>query len=279
MRHELLRFLLDCRAEGKRVVGYGAPGKGNTLLNYCGIRTDLLEYTVDRNPYKHGRFTPGTRIPIHRSGAHRTRTGPTSCWYCPGTCEPRLTAQLAYVARVGRRSWSSRFRPCTWPIATRNRRDGDIDEGRAVLRRVRHADAQRRRRRHPQADADGRAAPADLARHALLRALRAQGVHPVPRLRRRPHQELLPELPRDDVERLRACATARSSCCSTRHQRLDDHLRRHRAGIADRRAAAPGAPAPRRRRVLPGQLRRRAHRRPAGRDDRRSSSAPVPPRR
>ena len=48
VRHELLRFLLDCRAEGKRVVGYGAPGKGNTLLNYCGIRSDLLEYTVDR---------------------------------------------------------------------------------------------------------------------------------------------------------------------------------------------------------------------------------------
>ena len=50
---------------GKQVVGYGAPGKGNTLLNYCGIRTDLLDYTVDRNPYKHGLFTPGTHIPIH----------------------------------------------------------------------------------------------------------------------------------------------------------------------------------------------------------------------
>ena len=71
VRHELLRFLLDRRAEGKRVVGYGAPGKGNTLLNYCGIRSDLLEYTVDRNPYKHGRFTPGTRIPDPRSGPDR----------------------------------------------------------------------------------------------------------------------------------------------------------------------------------------------------------------
>ena len=49
---------------GKKVVGYGAPGKGNTLLNYCGIRTDFIDYTVDRNPYKHGRFTPGTRIPV-----------------------------------------------------------------------------------------------------------------------------------------------------------------------------------------------------------------------
>ena len=47
------------------MAGYGAPGKGNTLLNYCGIRTDFLDYTVDRNPYKHGRFTPGTHIPIY----------------------------------------------------------------------------------------------------------------------------------------------------------------------------------------------------------------------
>lgn len=65
LRQELLTFLIDCRRRGKSVVGYGAPGKGNTLLNFCGIRTDLLRYTVDRNPYKHGRFTPGTRIPIH----------------------------------------------------------------------------------------------------------------------------------------------------------------------------------------------------------------------
>ena len=61
----LLEFLIGVRREGKRVAGYGAPGKGNTLLNYCGIRTDLLEYTVDRNPHKHGMYLPGTRIPIH----------------------------------------------------------------------------------------------------------------------------------------------------------------------------------------------------------------------
>jgi hypothetical protein len=64
-RQNLLRFLLQCRAEEKRVVGYAAPGMGNTLLNYCGIRSDLLEYIVDRDPYKHGYFTAGTRIPIH----------------------------------------------------------------------------------------------------------------------------------------------------------------------------------------------------------------------
>ena len=55
---------VEAAERGETVVGYGAPGKGNTLLNHCGIRPDLLAYTVDRNPYKHGRFTPGTRIPI-----------------------------------------------------------------------------------------------------------------------------------------------------------------------------------------------------------------------
>jgi hypothetical protein len=64
VRDELMAFLIDVRRAGKKVVGYGAPGKGNTLLNYCGIRPDLLAYTVDRNPYKHGRFTAGTRIPV-----------------------------------------------------------------------------------------------------------------------------------------------------------------------------------------------------------------------
>ncbi|WP_067824446.1 class I SAM-dependent methyltransferase [Nocardia inohanensis] len=100
VRQDLLRFLLDAKAAGKRVVGYGAPGKGNTLLNYCGIRTDLLEYTVDRNPYKHGRFTPGTRIPIHvpdRIDADK----PDVVVVLPWNLETEITAQLAPVLDRG----------------------------------------------------------------------------------------------------------------------------------------------------------------------------------
>ncbi|GAB4586795.1 methyltransferase domain-containing protein [Nocardia sp. IFM 10818] len=100
VRQDLLRFLLEAKASGKRVVGYGAPGKGNTLLNYCGIRTDLLEYTVDRNPYKHGRFTPGTRIPIHapeRIDADK----PDVVVVLPWNLETEITAQLAHVLDRG----------------------------------------------------------------------------------------------------------------------------------------------------------------------------------
>lgn len=100
IRHELLGFLLRCRAEGKRVVGYGAPGKGNTLLNYCGIRSDLLEYTVDRNPYKHGHFTPGTRIPIHDPELI-AKDRPDVVLVLPWNLETELTEQLSYIAEWG----------------------------------------------------------------------------------------------------------------------------------------------------------------------------------
>ncbi|MBS9533500.1 class I SAM-dependent methyltransferase [Mycobacterium sp. M1] len=100
VRQELLRFLLQCRDADKRVVGYGAPGKGNTLLNYCGIRTDLMEYTVDRNPYKHGRFTPGTRVPIH-DPARLAADRPDVVLVLPWNLEAELTGQLSYVAEWG----------------------------------------------------------------------------------------------------------------------------------------------------------------------------------
>ncbi|MBJ8340460.1 class I SAM-dependent methyltransferase [Antrihabitans sp. YC3-6] len=102
VRQDLLRYLLDRRAEGKRVVGYGAPGKGNTLLNYCGIRTDLLEYTVDRNPYKHGRFTPGTRIPILPI-EQIEKDRPDVVVVLPWNLEKELTEQLRHISEWGGR--------------------------------------------------------------------------------------------------------------------------------------------------------------------------------
>ena len=100
LRHDLLRFLLDCRGAGKRVVGYGAPGKGNTLLNYCGIRTDLIEYLVDRNPYKHGKFTPGARLPVHHVD-RLDKDRPDVIVVLPWNLEAEITAQLAYTAEWG----------------------------------------------------------------------------------------------------------------------------------------------------------------------------------
>jgi hypothetical protein len=102
IRQNLLRFLLGAAATGKTVVGYGAPGKGNTLLNHCGIRPDILKYTVDRNPYKHGRFTPGTRIPIHapeRIAADK----PDYVLVLPWNLRSELTEQLSYVGEWGGR--------------------------------------------------------------------------------------------------------------------------------------------------------------------------------
>jgi SAM-dependent methyltransferase len=99
----LLDFLIECRRDGKRVVGYGAPGKGNTLLNYCGIRTDLLEFTVDRNPYKHGQFLPGTRIPIHSPDALE-RARPDFILILPWNLTNEIVAQLSQV-----HDWGGRF--------------------------------------------------------------------------------------------------------------------------------------------------------------------------
>jgi hypothetical protein len=100
VRRDLLRFLVDTVDEGRTVVGYGAPGKGNTLLNHCGIRPDLLQYTVDRNPYKHGRYTPGTRIPI-LPPEQIAVDKPDYVLVLPWNLRTELTAQLSYVGEWG----------------------------------------------------------------------------------------------------------------------------------------------------------------------------------
>ncbi len=100
IKRDLLDFLITASRNGKTVAGYGAPGKGNTLLNHCGIRSDLLSYTVDRNPYKHGRFLPGTHIPVHPP-ERLAETKPDYVLVLPWNLRTEIGAQLHYVADWG----------------------------------------------------------------------------------------------------------------------------------------------------------------------------------
>jgi SAM-dependent methyltransferase len=99
-KRRLLEALIELRRAGAHVAGYGAPGKGNTLLNYCGIRTDFLDYTVDRNTYKHGRFTPGTHIPIYPP-ERLAETRPAVIVILPWNLTREISAQLAYTRAWG----------------------------------------------------------------------------------------------------------------------------------------------------------------------------------
>jgi SAM-dependent methyltransferase len=99
-KRKLLSFLIDCKDKGKRICGYGAPGKGNTLLNYCGIGTDFLDFTVDRNPYKHGRLTPGMHVPIRpvpEIDAYR----PDYLLVLPWNLRQEIAAQMRHTAAWG----------------------------------------------------------------------------------------------------------------------------------------------------------------------------------
>jgi hypothetical protein len=102
-KRKLLAFLIEARANGKTIAGYGAPGKGNTLLNYCGIRTDFLDYTVDRSPHKQGRYTPGTHIPI-LDPARIRETKPDYLLILPWNLAKEITAQCGYI-----REWGGKF--------------------------------------------------------------------------------------------------------------------------------------------------------------------------
>ena len=96
IKRKLLQFLIEAKRTGKKVVGYGAPGKGNTLLNYCGIRTDFIDYTVDRNPYKQGKFLPGTHIPVY-SPDEIMRTKPDYVLILPWNIKDEIVGQLSYI--------------------------------------------------------------------------------------------------------------------------------------------------------------------------------------
>jgi 2-polyprenyl-3-methyl-5-hydroxy-6-metoxy-1,4-benzoquinol methylase len=102
-KRRLLEFLIDAKDSGKAVAAYGAPAKGNTLLNYCGVRADLLEYTVDRSPHKQGRFLPGVHVPIY-APEHLRKTRPEYVLILPWNIKDEIVAQMADV-----RSWGGRF--------------------------------------------------------------------------------------------------------------------------------------------------------------------------
>jgi len=102
-KRKLLELVIEAKRAGKRIAGYGAPGKGNTLLNYCGIRTDFIDFTVDRNPYKHGRFLPGTHIPIF-DPSHIDKMKPDYIFILPWNLQDEIMAQMAHV-----REWGARF--------------------------------------------------------------------------------------------------------------------------------------------------------------------------
>jgi hypothetical protein len=102
-KRSLLDFLIRAKRQGKSIAGYGAPGKGNTLLNYCGIRTDFIDYTVDRNPYKQGKALPGTHIPIFAPERLR-QTRPDYVLILPWNLKDEIIRQHAYV-----REWGGKF--------------------------------------------------------------------------------------------------------------------------------------------------------------------------
>lgn len=106
IKHELLAFLLDCKRNGKKIVGYGAAAKGNTLLNYAGVRPDLLPYVVDASPHKQGRYLPGSRIPVVTE-TRILETRPDFVLILPWNLREEIKTQLAYI-----RAWGGRFVTC-----------------------------------------------------------------------------------------------------------------------------------------------------------------------
>ena len=102
-KRKLLEFLIQAKRSGKKIAGYGAPGKGNTLLNYCAIRSDFLDYTVDRNPYKHGRFLPGTHVPIFPPDRIQ-ETKPDFLLILPWNLKDEIIKQNAFI-----REWGGKF--------------------------------------------------------------------------------------------------------------------------------------------------------------------------
>ena len=201
MRDDLVAFLIEARRagqDGRRLRRAGQGQHAAQLLRHPAgpARLHGRPQPLQARPVHARHPDPGAAAGADRRGPARLRAGPA--------VEPahELDRAARPTCGSGAAGSSSRSRPSRW---------SETHEGRSVLRRLRHADA-RWRVRSAQADAPGRAAPADLARDALLRAFRAQGLRAVPGLRGAPHQGLLPQLRRDREQRLRAARRPRSSC-------------------------------------------------------------------
>jgi len=103
VKRDLLEFLVGVKRDGKSVAAYGAAAKGTTLLNYCGIRSDFVDYVVDRNPHKQGTWLPGVRLPIH-APEHVAETQPDYLLILPWNIAAEITEQMAHI-----REWGGQF--------------------------------------------------------------------------------------------------------------------------------------------------------------------------
>ncbi len=102
-KRSILSFLIDLKGQGRSIAGYGAPAKGNTMLNFCGVGTDFLDYTVDLNPHKQGHFLPGSHIPIYAPD-HLRETTPDVVLILPWNLRDEIVDQHGYI-----REWGGRF--------------------------------------------------------------------------------------------------------------------------------------------------------------------------
>ena len=173
-KRNLLAFLISAKEQGKLICGYGAPGKGNTLLNYCGVGRDFLDFTVDRNIHKHGRYTPGMHIPIRPVDAIDAAK-PDYILVLPWNLRDEILAQMRHVG-----DWGGKF-VIPIPKSPSSTHGSISHEGRSVLWRAGDPDP-RIFRKHSQADDSHRASANTLARDAVLSAVRAQRLRAVPRL-------------------------------------------------------------------------------------------------
>ena len=264
-KRKLLSFLIAAKDAGKTICGYGAPGKGNTLLNYCGIGTDFLEFTVDRNPYKHGRFTPGMHVPIHPVDAIDALK-PDYVLILPWNLKDEIVQQMRHVG-----DWGGKFIVPIPELAVIDPKEPQIMKVVLFCGGPRHPHP-RIFRKHPEADDPGRPSADSLACHAVLQRVRASGFHPDPGVQGQHHQGVLSELPPAGLCRLRGLGLRRQCRAAERARGgLARHADRHRDLAQHRRAAVGGARPRQGRGDLPRQLQRRSHRREPRRHGRRAS--------